>query len=289
MLTPYKAKAKVKELANTERNRMIETFKRIDYFSATTDIWTRSNRSFIAVSVHYFEPNGLKLESKYIACEHFPGRHTHDQVAGKLHNIFERYGILEKVFFVTSDGAGEYVAAFSRFGNYHQMDSSADSDVLNEDFFVESESDELVSVSNPDSDSESFVTLYENASASASDISDQNAFVVEEINTSLPLLRYANRVDCGAHKLDKLASIDAVKAKENDHSYALLHDLVFDKLEKIWNLKDSRIKAEMFEMVTGRKLTRPHRIRWLKTFQSVNYFFYHFDLTLTTKYTEFRI
>lgn len=35
----------------------------------------------------------------------------------KLKFIFERYGILGKVFFITTDGAGEYTAALKRYGD----------------------------------------------------------------------------------------------------------------------------------------------------------------------------
>ena len=49
-----------------------------------------------------------KIQSKFIACEHFPGRHTHDRVAKKLSEIFKRFGIIERVFYITTDNAGEY-------------------------------------------------------------------------------------------------------------------------------------------------------------------------------------
>lgn len=65
-------------LAENQRMELRESFENVKYFCATSDMWTRSNMSFIAVSVHYYEPNTLKLQIKFIACEHFPGRHTND-------------------------------------------------------------------------------------------------------------------------------------------------------------------------------------------------------------------
>ena len=102
---------------------MKEKFKNVQFFSATTDIWSRGIRSFIAVTVHYFQNNNnSEVETSFIACEHFEGRHTHDKVAEKLRRIFERYGILEKVFLVTTDGGTNYTAAFKYFGeNYESM------------------------------------------------------------------------------------------------------------------------------------------------------------------------
>lgn len=298
---------------------MTKTFMDIPYFCATSDVWSRSNRSFIAVSVHYFELNSFQLKTKFIACEHFPGRHTHDKVAEKLNAIFARYGILEKVFFVTTDGGSEYVAAFKYFGdNYRSIhllnaeeedltwlhnvvgndgsssssgastsaaaaaadaDGSSDSNLnqtANEDDLeLESDSDSEMDSDNPDlfvhtenasnrTQRQNFVDVDEN--------SDSNSFVIHEL-PALPLMN-ANRVDCGAHKLDKLGKIDALDAKRNDPDYAEIHDRVFDKLARIWSLKESRLNAELFERMTGKKLTGPHRIRWLKTFESVSCFFF---------------
>lgn len=118
-------------MAECQREEFRESFKGVQYFCATSDIWSRSNRSFIAVTVHYFENNTLEIRSKFVACEHFPGRHTHDRVASKLKSILERFNILDRVNFVTTDGAGEYTAAFKYFGqNYrsvHLLNSSEES------------------------------------------------------------------------------------------------------------------------------------------------------------------
>lgn len=107
-------------MAEKQREFFRESFKKVKFSSATTDVWSKSNKSFIAVTVHYSEE--LKLKSKFIACEYFPGHHTSDKVANKLKSIFERFGILEKVFFTTTDGAGEYTAAFRYYGdNYRSI------------------------------------------------------------------------------------------------------------------------------------------------------------------------
>lgn len=63
--------------------------------------------------------------------------------------------------------------------------------------------------------------------------------------------------------------IDALEARD-DNEYAEMYDRVFAKLDAIWHMKESRLSAEIFERITGRKLIGPHRIRWLKTFESVS-------------------
>lgn len=299
----------VQKIANAERDRMIKTFKKIQFFCATSDVWSRSNRSFIAVSVHYFELKSLHLKTKFIACQHFPGRHTHDKVAQKLNSIFERYGISDKVYFVTTDNAGEYVAAFKRFGDNYQsinlldeddddlrwlvdppvastsasvagtsavsaddVSKSNQTDIEHDD--LESESESELDFDDPDwfmhteQESDSMENQCETDLNDSSE-TDSDSFFVHELSSSLPLLMSANRVDCAAHKLDKLAKIDALKARNNS-KYANIYDRVFTKLENIWSLKESRLNAEIFKKITGKKCTGPHRIRWLKTFEAVS-------------------
>lgn len=69
-----------------------------------------------------FKPNTFKLQTKFITCEHFAGRHTNDRVAYKFKSIFDRYDITNKIYFVTTDGGSEYVAAFKYHAdNYRSL------------------------------------------------------------------------------------------------------------------------------------------------------------------------
>lgn len=104
-------------ISERERESMKNEFKDVEFFSATSDIWTRSNRSYIAVSIHYFDADML-LQTKFIACERFTGNHVNERIAQKLRNIFDRYEITNRVFYLTTDGESAYVAA----GKYHTDD-----------------------------------------------------------------------------------------------------------------------------------------------------------------------
>lgn len=279
----------VQAMALTQQEKMRESFKDVEHFSATSDIWSRSNNSFIAVSVHYFEPKTLSLKTNFIACEHFRGHHTSDKVFQKLKSIFDRYNILERVNFVTTDGAGEYVAAFKYFEEEHQsirITTTSDENLsflgraTNSSVTVEEASSsnpneildgDAESESDLDDDFELFVRAHKNADANF-DV-DLNAFRVHEFPPlSLQSLSKIKRIECSAHKLDKVGKIDCDLAKGKDEDYDALHDKVFSKLESIWNLKDSRLSAEIFTRITGKKLIGPHRIRWMKTCEAVSFF-----------------
>lgn len=272
-------------------------FKSVDYFCATSDIWSRSNRSFIAVSVHYYDSQNLELKTAFIACEHFEGRHTNSRLADKLHSIFDRYGILDKVFFITTDGAGEYTAAFKYFGdNYRSIELLAmaddDLDWLENDDIVISTS---TTSENPLAAAERDSDVYDSESECALDnfvrlddadnngcVNNNDSFVVHDlfeiasgsessssIESSSQLLRNINRIGCSSHLFDKLGKKDSLNALK-DPVYAAMHNRVFEKLQKIWDQKNSRLSAEIFARITGRKIIGPHRIRWLKTYDAVS-------------------
>lgn len=289
------------------RENFKECFKNVEYCCATSDIWSRSNKSFIAVSVHYFESDTFELQTKFIACEPFPGHHTHDRVAKKIHGIFDRFDILNRVYFVTTDGAGEYTAAFKYFGdNYrtiHLMNASDDSFEwmdrsgvgddhddgagiigagLNSNSNKNSANSHASDLDDDDDDPDSFVRMLK-AGDDDDDVgdgnADQNIDDASELETfhihvtpfsSHPLLQNINRIDCSAHKLDKMGKFDVELAIGHDKVYDSYHTRVMDKLNQIWSLKESRLNAEIFTRITDKKLIGPHRIRWFKFCEAVS-------------------
>lgn len=274
-------------MAQQMKTKMKEEFKKVQFMSATTDVWSRSNRSYIAVTVHYFDQN-WQLQSKFLACERFTSNHTNDKVAEKLRGIFQNYGILEKVFFITTDGAGEYRAALKYHGdNYSSiqfLDHDLDFDVLlgtSADLEFETE---IQDESDSDMEAASMVrNSYElhsmpydvrnqNNSNSHNVRTDNEAFTVHELfnsEDSLKMLPNMNRISCSAHLLDKLGKNDALLAN-NDSDYDEMFKKVFTKLKAIWAIKESRLSAELFKRITGRQIIGPHRIRWSKTFEAVS-------------------
>lgn len=276
---------------------MIENFKKIDFFSATTDIWSRSNRSFIAISVHFYDEN-LELKTAFIACESFEGNHNKERVAQKLRSIFERYGILEKVFFITTDGAGEYVAALKFYGdNNRTMLALTDQnhvDWLNRGTTVAGASviattsaavnieptanssigtDQIDADSDSDSESEDseldFVRMETTPDEDDDNLDNFITYDFVDDDDTEPLLGRMNRIACSSHRLEKIGRFDALDAT-NDLVYKEIHDRVFKVLAGIWDQKESRLAAETFFNITGCKLIGPHRIRWMKTYDAVS-------------------
>lgn len=183
---------------------------------ATSDIWSRANVSFIAVSIHYVHPNTLELQTKIIACEHFTGNHTSNNIAEKLKSIFDKFEILQKVAYITTDSAANYIASLKYNGdNYRSVRMGY--------FWSDTESDCVdaepeTNCNNVDDDDDAITTEMD---------SDPDAFIAHELLLPLPtpLLGNMNHVKCGAHQLDKLGSIHASKARNKCSIYADKYDL----------------------------------------------------------------
>lgn len=239
--------------------------KSIKFISATSDVWSRNNRSYIAVSVHYIAPENGVIETKFIACERFFGRHNHEAMAQKLKLIFAKYEISEKVKFITTDGAGEYKCAMVRFGDNYQslvpLLNSAEDDIIidNEEDLIEEEEEisEIQAIPAHEYDD----THYEDET--------DPPFTINEISTENSDFLLPSRVDCSSHLLDKIGKIDSFNAVL-DEDYCDIYTKVMGKLNLIWNVTQSRLKLEIFEKYAECKLVKPHRIRWNKIYDAVS-------------------
>lgn len=240
---------------------MVKIFENVDVMSATSDIWSRGSVSFIAVSVHYFHPVTKVLQTKFLACEHFIGAHTADSIASKLNSIFNRFGILKKIKFITTDSASNYIAALKHNGpNYANIRVGLEGfNPIETD--SESEDDREDSIDDTDDDN----TIEKM-------VIDGEIYTSEtvEIESVYRLLSEINHINCAAHMIDKLggAPIDAACAKNAD--FADKYARCMEKLKKIWKIKDSRTKHEYFARETGVHVIGPHRIRWLATYDAVS-------------------
>lgn len=252
-------------LCDKHRQNLKKLFENIDFMCATSDIWSKSNVSFIAVSVHFFNLKTLELQTRFIACSNFPGSHTADKISQKLKSIFDEYGILEKVAYITTDSAANYLASLKYHGDNYDKHRK-------ETTWLEIDQDDFECVDEDEGEEkESEHEPVPNDVVDGDDFDDSNDFVSQFIDVdSVPLLGSMNHVKCGSHLVDKLASVDALKAREICSVFADEYDRIHNKMVKLWKIKDSRQQNEYFVEVTGKTVIPPHRIRWLGTHDAVS-------------------
>lgn len=151
------------------------------------------------------------MQSRFIACQHFPGSHTGEEIAKRLKSILQSYGILEKVHFITTDSASNYVAAMKQNGNNFR------SFVPNFRFHFDSDEEEDSNSEIEDDDEDDDFMEHINATY----LGENQEFESE--------LGHILHIRCAAHKLDKLGSIDAAKANNLSVIYAGLYCFFFVK------------------------------------------------------------
>lgn len=153
----------------------------------------------------------------------------------------------------------KYVAALTNYGeNYNSMQS----------LVVDQENDALEDVN-------TYIHTHSDDEDEAVRAQGGASFMLEQ---NVPLLRNMNRISCSSHLLDQIGKIDSNNAAF-DPVYKEKYDCTFEKLNKIWSQKDSRISAEIFKLITGRNLVVPHGIRWLQRL-TMRYVFFALCLSL---------
>lgn len=182
-------------------------------------MWNRHNMSFIAVTVHCSSPDTLETNSYFLCCKYFPGHHTKLAVAQKLQNIFVKYDILNKVYFITSDQAGEYVYGIFQYGNkFLSMEELRRTLPIDIDYELENEEidplnevleDEIPLPLPNDDNALDFNFVSHDALANVNENATEHVQQGEDDanQRNIPLLPNLNRISCSSHMFDKVSAI----------------------------------------------------------------------------------
>ncbi len=100
---------------NTVRASVQNELKNVDYFYATTDMWSNVNMTpYMSLTVHYLTTcwtlKSLCLETVFI-----PQNHTSNNIAGALRKAFDGWSLDEKkMACVTTDNGTNVIAAVNK-------------------------------------------------------------------------------------------------------------------------------------------------------------------------------
>ena len=83
----------------------------VDFVSTTADIWTKNNKSFMGVTVHWINST-LQRNKAALACKRIRGRHTYDVIGAEIEEIHSSYGLHSKVVATVADNASNFAKAF---------------------------------------------------------------------------------------------------------------------------------------------------------------------------------
>ncbi|RXN08539.1 zinc finger BED domain-containing 1-like protein [Labeo rohita] len=103
----------LEEQYDTTKTSLKKKMEEADHISVTTDMWTSINtEAYLAVTAHFIIDDSLM--SCLLDVHRFPQRHTADEIAAALHEIFRDFNIENKVGCVVTDNAANMVAAVKK-------------------------------------------------------------------------------------------------------------------------------------------------------------------------------
>lgn len=231
--------------------------ERIDnskYLCLTADGWSNQSRSYMGVTIHFFDDK-LKKRSFLLGFRRMFGRHTYEAIKDILLKIIKDFKInLSKIRHIVTDGASNFEKAFKVYGTMD--DESIDEQETNDEENVYDVVDDEATVDDLfESEAD---TIFIPPGTEPFKIDLNNSFDDDDDIDRLP-----QQLKCYSHSLNRLG-IDfdkAIKIKEKKG-----HDILesgYNKLKKLWTLcKRSSVANEIVESTCGRSFPQPISTRW---------------------------
>uniref|UniRef100_A0A3P9IQU6 HAT C-terminal dimerisation domain-containing protein n=1 Tax=Oryzias latipes TaxID=8090 RepID=A0A3P9IQU6_ORYLA len=209
----------------------------VQFVSTTADIWTANNRSYMGVTIHWFNQDTLERHKAALACKRVRGRHTFDVIAAELEQIHSSFGLLNKVVATVTDNASNFVKAFKTF-------PPPESD---EDEKEEEEEEEQEDV------------LF-------TDIAEALTSVSDEGHITLP-----PHYRCASHTINLISTSDVEKYLKSSPTTKSVYRVTIAKCTALWTKASrSTVAAEQVQEVSQRKLLVPSSTRWKSFYDAVS-------------------
>ncbi|XP_056437049.1 E3 SUMO-protein ligase ZBED1-like [Gadus chalcogrammus] len=113
----YFSETTVPKMYNSVRASVQSELRSVDFFSATTDMWSSVNMTpYMSLTVHYLTTDWT-LKSRCLETVFMPLNHTSDNIAEALRSAFDEWSLDEKkLACVTTDNGANIVAAVKQLG-----------------------------------------------------------------------------------------------------------------------------------------------------------------------------
>uniref|UniRef100_A0A3B3B5W3 HAT C-terminal dimerisation domain-containing protein n=1 Tax=Oryzias melastigma TaxID=30732 RepID=A0A3B3B5W3_ORYME len=207
----------------------------VQFVSTTADIWTANNRSYMGVTIHWFNQDTLERHKAALACKRVRGRHTFDVIAAELEQIHSSFGVLNKVVATVTDNASNFVKAFKTFPP-------------------------------PESDEDEKEEEEEQEDVLFTDIAEALTSVSDEGHITLP-----PHYRCASHTMNLISTSDVEKYLTSSPTTKSVYRVTIAKCTALWTKASrSTVAAEKVEEVSQRKLLVPSSTRWNSFYDAVS-------------------
>uniref|UniRef100_T1IVN7 HAT C-terminal dimerisation domain-containing protein n=1 Tax=Strigamia maritima TaxID=126957 RepID=T1IVN7_STRMM len=239
---------------------MISDFSsnQIPKLCATADVWNRLNKSYMGVTAHWIDLRDFSRKSVAPACVRVKGSITYAVIGATLEEIFNTYGISQKLTKVITDNGSNFVKAFREFATEIEEFDKFIPVTINDENDGEGENVELLNELEDvvaDDDLQPEIPLIQESISSVLGVEDT------QLCTLPPHFR------CAAHTFNLVATTDAEKALK---SSARICRQAFSKCSDLWNkYSRSTRSADIIRDTTCISLQVPTCTRWNSYYDAV--------------------
>lgn len=216
----------------------------------TADIWSWHGCSFLGITVHWIDLSSLKRQSAALACCRLANKLAYSQIASKIIEIHEAFGIQGKVRCIVTDNGYNFMKAYQGFPYLAEGFGKVPTNVKeeeNESFHV-------------------FTEVKQEEEEDAPVFLDVHRLLMEgQLDSNAPRILLPPHHQCAAHALSLVASQDA-HAILNHGPYALkmLYHSMIVKCVALWNKSNQSVQLP--EMTVEDHCVR----RWNSLYQVCN-------------------
>jgi hypothetical protein len=113
----YVSQTAIPQLYNSVKDEILKEMKDIQFYSATTDMWSSTNMTpYISLTIHFITSDWT-LHSKCLETRYVPDNHTADILGENLKSALAEWGLDEhKLVCITTDNGANIVAAIRNLG-----------------------------------------------------------------------------------------------------------------------------------------------------------------------------
>lgn len=235
------AKAKLKVLIDKSK-----------YVCITADVWTNKARSFLGISVHFFN-EVLQRKSFLLAFRRIKGRHTYAVLAEAILGVQKEFNIKrQKITHIVTDGASNFRKAFVIYGE------ASDEEEVEIEQLLGPETDENTVYYPPETMAE-VLTLND---PELTEEDDDECYDFTTLPKQLRCLAHALNL-IGTTDFEKLLKSSSIKCYESLNSG-------YSKLKRFWEVNSrSTVAHEIIERVCKRSFPYPNTTRWNSKFDSI--------------------
>ncbi len=237
---------KIEAQVNEVKHNIIDELKQVKCVSTTADIWTSRQRSYLAMTCHWFGQKDLVRRSAMLAFRRIKGEHNYKAIATMLNNIHSEYGLeSSRISYVVTDNGSNFLKAFREYGIQDNVTATQ-----NHGASAASQDD----LSDTDD--------HDNENLEIVDVQLANVLNGVQDEEMTDVLYLPKHLSCSAHSLNLLTSRDSQAALTN-HVYKTVYRSINAKCSALSNaVHRSSKSAEICYDVLKRTIPKPNTTRW---------------------------